>query len=474
MTRFPEPRPRAISARALIEYHDGSSRTARHLICEEKQLKIATRLSLLLAALVLMSGLAIRPAQAQSPNPKYDPVFARAKSLEANDPDKALDEYARVKNDNTGKDKDKELAADALLRAALFASDPARYGTADQVPATGAGKAEAMQKMQAQGEIKAHEAYKQLLDTDQFADTSAARYAQEAHLREQLEQRIDKRNSQYLSYKIVDSLVKMTGNLPWFSYWFALVLIAVVVKAITMPLTLRMYRSQREMQRIQPILKEIQEKYKGKPELNEKIMAAYKEHGVNPFASCLPMLVQLPFLWWIYSAIRLYEFHFQNGRFLWIGSALSHQYPHILGINLGHFDMVLLVIYAASNYLTMKLTPATDPQAAQQQKSMSIMMTIFLFWMFTQYRWSAAFTFYWLVLNIFSAWQQYTYIYKPNKARLSGGSDAPSGGAGESVVRPGSTSPALGGNGNLPPARPTTPIPGGNAMRPRPRRPRRK
>jgi YidC/Oxa1 family membrane protein insertase len=424
-----------------------------------------------MAALALMSGLTIRPAEAQSPNPKYDSVFAKARSLEANDPDKALDEYARVKNDNAGKDR--ELAADALLRAALFASDPERFGTADQVPAAGAGKAEAMQNMQAQGEIKAHEAYKQLLDTDQYAITSAAKYAQEKHLREDLEQRIDRRNSKYLSYKIVDSLVRLTGNLSWFSYWFALVLIAVVVKALTLPLTLKMYRSQREMQRIQPILKEIQEKYKGKPELNEKMMAAYQEHGVNPFASCLPMLVQMPFLWWIYSTIRLYEYHFQNGKFLWIGSGLSSQYPHILGINLGHFDMVLLVIYAASNYLTMKLTPATDPQAAQQQKSMSVMMTIFLFWMFMQYKWSAAFTFYWLVLNILSAWQQYVYIYKPNKARLSGGG-APSGGAGESVMLPGPTTPALGGNGNLPPARPTTPIPGGNAMRPRPRRPRRK
>ena len=56
-------------------------------------------------------------------------------------------------------------------------------------------------------------------------------------------------------------------------------------------------------------------------------MAAYKEHGVNPLASCLPMVVQMPFLFWIYNTIRLYEFHFTHGTFLWIGSALSHKYP---------------------------------------------------------------------------------------------------------------------------------------------------
>jgi YidC/Oxa1 family membrane protein insertase len=168
-----------------------------------------------------------------------------------------------------------------------------------------------------------------------------------------------------------------------------------------------MYKSQREMQRIQPQLKALQDKYKDdKVVMNEKVMAFYKEHGVNPFASCFPMLIQLPFLWWVYATIRAYEFHFVNGKFLWIGSSLAHQFPGIVAGNLGQFDVPLLCLYAGSNYLTMKLTPATDPQAAQTQKQTSIMMTVMMFWMFMMYKWSAAFIFYWLVINAISAYRR--------------------------------------------------------------------
>ena len=182
-----------------------------------------------------------------------------------------------------------------------------------------------------------------------------------------------------------------------------------------------MYKSQREMQRIQPILKKLQEDYKDKTpqERNEAVMAAYKEHGVNPFASCLPSIIQLPFLWMVYGMIRQYEFHFSNGHFLWINPILHNQYPAYIAANMGQFDALLLGLYALSNYLTMRLMPPSDPQAAEQQKVMSVMMTVVLLVMFLQYKWSAAFMFYWLILNFISAWQQYTYIYKPNKMKLS-------------------------------------------------------
>jgi YidC/Oxa1 family membrane protein insertase len=183
-----------------------------------------------------------------------------------------------------------------------------------------------------------------------------------------------------------------------------------------------MYKSQREMQRLQPALKALQEKYKGNSqELQQKLMEFYKEHGVNPFASCLPLLIQMPFMIWVYNTIRLYEFHFVNGKFLWIGSSLAHSFPGNVAENLGKFDFPLLVLYTLSMYLTMKLTPATDPQAAQQQQTMSVMTTGMMFFMFMKYQWSAAFIFYWLILNILSAWQSYHFVYKPNKNKPVGG-----------------------------------------------------
>lgn len=374
-------------------------------------------------------------AGAREPNPQYDKLFTKARDLNSQQlPDKALDAYRQVKDSNS---HDPNIASEALYRAALLgyhALVADNYDPHKPLDAAGEEKEKALLNLG----NKAHDAVKQLLA--QYDTTPAALAAnaptfgpKSLPLKEAIERQIDLRNSQYFTYKLIDALVAMTGRIPSFSYWFALIFIAIVVKTITLPLTIKTYRSQREMQRLQPLVKELQAKYKGKPaEMNEKMMALYKEHKVNPFATCLPMLIQLPFMWWVYAAIRLYEFHFANGTFLWIGSSLSHRYPGILAANLAQFDYILLTIYALSNYLTMKLTPTTDPSMAAQQKQMSIFMTIFLFWMFIQYKWSAAFMLYWLVLNLIGAWQQYTYIFKPNRLKMANGEiilPAPSSGA---------------------------------------------
>jgi YidC/Oxa1 family membrane protein insertase len=401
-------------------------------------------------------------------------TIADVQKMEATDPDKALAGYSHLKNRFDGKDS--EQAAQALLLSAQFASDPNRYGTMAQIHADRMTPevTAALEEKHDNGDRQAHEALKQL--QDQYPSTAAARAAEEktygpTHnliFQEFLEKRIDQRNSSKFSYQLIDGLVAATGRVPGFSYWFALMVIALAVKFLTLPLMLRSYKSQREMQRLQPMLKELEEKYKGKPELNEKKMQFFKEHNVNPAASCLPMLVQMPFMIWIYNTIRLYEFHFANGKFLWIGSALSHRYHDFLATDLAKFDFPLLILYIVSMYLTMKLTPVSDPQQAQMQKQSSIMMTAMMFWMFTKYRWPGAFIFYWLILNIVSAWQQYTYIYKPRKA--------------ETVAPPTPPIPPTGGDkgkgnrngsGNaLATANSVTPMAGGSKAGPRPRKKR--
>ncbi|MCS6775484.1 MAG: YidC/Oxa1 family membrane protein insertase [Chloroherpetonaceae bacterium] len=372
-----------------------------------------------LALTLLITGHAIERTRADIPNPANDPVFARAREQETINPAQAMDTYVKIKNENARKNR--ELAAEALYRAAFFG-----YTILDPDRPSGKTPLERQRDEDIRFIVgdKAHEAIKNLLS--EFPDTEAARTAEKIDLKAGLESRIDRRNSILPTYKIIDSLVALTGRNPHFSYWFALVLIAVLVTLLTWPLKLRMYQSQREMQRIQPILKDIQEKYRGRPELNEKIMQVYREHNVNPFASCLPMFIQLPFLWWVYNMIRLYEFHFVNGKFLWIGSALARQFPGYVAPSLGHFDYALLFIYAGSNYLTMKLTPPSDPAMAQQQKTMAIMMTGMMIYFFLIYRWTAAFMLYWLALNLLSAAQQYYYIYLPNKAAATASQGATS------------------------------------------------
>lgn len=348
-----------------------------------------------------MSGLV--SGCAPGPPPRTNLTFEDPRKIESARPEEAYAMYQEIMNANKGKND--ELAAQALLEAATFASDPKRFGSTEA--------------LHIDGELKAHEAYKQLLQ--QFPTSKAAQTVRTQNLQTSLETRIDSRNSKQFGYKLVDGLVGITGRHSAFSYWFALLLIAVIVKAITFPVQLKMYKSQREMQRIQPILKEIDTKYKGKPELNEMKMKAMQEHGVNPAASCLPLLIQMPFLFWVYSVIRQYEYHFSYGTFAWINPVTARLSPGNIGTDLAHFDVPLLVIYAISNYLTMKLNPPTDPSMASQQQTMSVMTTGMMLVFFFQWRFPAAFTFYWLMSNVLNTWQQYVYIYKPNRLAAANG-----------------------------------------------------
>ena len=89
------------------------------------------------------------------------------------------------------------------------------------------------------------------------------------------------------------------------NYGLAIILLTVLVRLILLPLSIKQVRSMREMQRIQPELKKLQAKYKGdRAKLNEEMMKLYKEHGVNPFGGCLPLLSQLIVLIPLFQVLR--------------------------------------------------------------------------------------------------------------------------------------------------------------------------
>jgi YidC/Oxa1 family membrane protein insertase len=89
------------------------------------------------------------------------------------------------------------------------------------------------------------------------------------------------------------------------SYGLAIILLTIAVRVVLLPLSIKQTKSMREMQRIQPELKKLQQKHKGdRQKLNEEMMALYKEHGVNPFGGCLPILLQFPVLIALFYVIR--------------------------------------------------------------------------------------------------------------------------------------------------------------------------
>ncbi len=238
---------------------------------------------------------------------------------------------------------------------------------------------------------------------------------------------LDARNSRYKLfglinlYKVIDVLVKLTGSIPAFSYWFAIVIITIVVKLVLTPLTKAQFKAMKEMQKVAPLVKQIQEKYKGDQQtIGAKTMDLYKEHHINPFASCLPLLIQMPILLLLYQTIRMYQFQFENGQFLWIGSSLSHltYVTNIVGggaqvwvtaRNLAEPDLVLVVIYAISMYVSTKLSNV-DPTQAEQQKVMAIMMPVMFAFLFAGFQ--SAFLLYWLVFNVIQTVQQYLILFR--------------------------------------------------------------
>lgn len=226
-------------------------------------------------------------------------------------------------------------------------------------------------------------------------------------------------------YRVMDFLVSLTGRQTW-SYALAILLISLLVKLALTPLSNKQYRSMKEMQKLQPYMKELQAKHKNDKELmGRKTMELYKEHGINPMAGCVPLLFQLPIMYTLYYAIRLYQFQFQHGTFLWIGSGLSQMFPQYLGINLGQPDIPILLLYALSMYVTQKMTvtPTMDPQQAETQKMMAIMTPFMTTYFFLQYHLPSAFVLYYLIFNVLSTAQQKYYMRKRAGDSLPGSGD---------------------------------------------------
>ncbi len=177
------------------------------------------------------------------------------------------------------------------------------------------------------------------------------------------------------------------------------------------------------MQAVQPELKKLQEKYKGdKQKLAKEQMELFKRHGVNPAASCLPMLIQMPILIGVYYGIRSFVFRFENVSFLYIESLAN---PDVVRIGETLWPGPLLLLYGVSMYFSQKLisTPAATPEQQQQQKLMAFMMPVLLVLILKAL--PAAFILYWFLQNILMTGHQYL-ITRPQRLAMAG-----AGGGGE-------------------------------------------
>lgn len=256
-----------------------------------------------------------------------------------------------------------------------------------------------------------------LLNPARFPETSLNPEAFNLQIREELSAR-NKKDLVYgvfPGYRIIDSLVAVTGKNPGFSYAFAAFLLALVVRAIIFPLAQKQLMWGRKMQQLQPLMKEIKEQFSDKKTktitdqaaYQAKTMELYKEYGINPVAGCLPALIQFPLFITVYQFMLHYQFEFQKGYFLWINPTTSANSHGFFAPNLGTIDYTLLVLYGISMLTSTLLMPVSDPTQVKQQRimgvGMAIAVTVFMFTGVAPV--PAAFVLYWTFTNILATIQ---------------------------------------------------------------------
>ena len=182
------------------------------------------------------------------------------------------------------------------------------------------------------------------------------------------------------------------------NWGWAIVLQTLIINMALLPLKVTQMKSMLKMQRIQPQIKSIQEKYKKysmrdprKAGMNEEISALYKTEGVNPIGGCLPLIIQLPFIYAYYRMLAT-ALDLRHAHWLWIHDLSAADTAYVLPI--------LLVV---SSLLTQRLTPQAGMDPAQQ-RMMNVMMPLMMGFIF--FRLPAGVNLYYVVVNIISVAQQ--------------------------------------------------------------------
>ena len=221
---------------------------------------------------------------------------------------------------------------------------------------------------------------------------------------------------------ILNLLVFLYNIVPGHDIGLAIIIMTAVIKLILLPLSKQSIRSQKALQELQPKIDEIKKKYAGnKEEQGRAMMQLYKQEKVNPFSSCLPLLVQLPFLWAVFMVFR-------DGL---SGQSLNLVYSFIyrpefinttsLGfVNLAERNIVLAVLAGLAQFWQDKMMATKRPEVrgdgAKDEDMMAIMNKQMLYMMpaltvFIGLSFPGGLALYWLVTTLLTAFQQ-LYLFK--------------------------------------------------------------
>jgi YidC/Oxa1 family membrane protein insertase len=198
---------------------------------------------------------------------------------------------------------------------------------------------------------------------------------------------------------LLDILYRLTGN-----YGIAIILLTAGVKVVTLPLMQTSFRSMRGMQALQPEMQRLRERYKDDAgELQKQMMELYRKNKVNPFAGCLPMVLQIPIFVGLYNALN-HAIELRHAPFVgWISDLSAPDRLMIGGVGVP----VLTLLMGLSMLIQQRMTPQQgDPT---QQRMMMLMPLVFTY-MFINF--PSGLVLYWLVNNVLTIAQQGVMLRK--------------------------------------------------------------
>lgn len=215
--------------------------------------------------------------------------------------------------------------------------------------------------------------------------------------------------------KIVDFLAAIFNTLYEFvhfnmnvsnegvSYVLAIFIFTLIIRLLILPLNIKSAKSTRGMQKIQPEVKKLQDKYKNDPQkMNEEVMKLYKENNVSLTGGCLPSLLPLPILmalYWVFMGIKGLD----GVPFLWLKSLGGPDQYYILPV------LAALTTYIPS-YLMTKSQPS-PAQGGMDMRTMNLVMAGMMGFMSINFK--SILVLYWIMGNVIQTVQTYFLNYKP-------------------------------------------------------------
>lgn len=219
---------------------------------------------------------------------------------------------------------------------------------------------------------------------------------------------------------IFNLLVYIYNIIPGHDLGVAIIIITVIIKLVLYIPSKKSIKSQKELATLQPEIEELKEKYKeDKDKMGPELMALYKRKGVNPFSSCLPMLIQLPFLFAIYRVFfnGLTDTHAMNSLYSFVYNPGTLN-PMAFGfINLASKNIWLAILAGLAQFWQSKMLMGKQKPGAGVMAGMGAQMTYIMpiFTIFIGATFPAGLTFYWFLSTMLSVLQQYLVLGFSNK-----------------------------------------------------------